>query len=241
MGGKDGKSGRTKRVADAARIIVVAFLGLLLVPLLYGAAAVAGGLLPANRNWTPADEGVVVFIRTNGVHTWIMVPTISPGMDWRPLLPATDIRDPRLAGEYLAIGWGNREFYLNTPTWNDLTAARAFHALFANGPSLMHVDHEPRPRPDTYHRPLILTQSEYLRLSRFILAGFQRGPNGFIPLRDRGYDRSDIFYEAVGPYNLFITCNVWTGRALRDAGVRMGVWTPFEQSIMMRFPEAKGG
>jgi hypothetical protein len=43
-----------------------------------------------------------------------------------------------------------------------------------------------------------------------------------------------MFYEAVGPYNAFMTCNEWTGRALRHAGVRTGLWTPLSQSIMWR-------
>ena len=44
-----------------------------------------------------------------------------------------------------------------------------------------------------------------------------------------------MFYEAVGPYSAFYTCNSWTGRALREAGVKTGLWTPLSQSIMWRF------
>ena len=55
-----------------------------------------------------------------------------------------------------------------------------------------------------------------------------------MPLLGRGYGPADVFYEARGPYNAFFTCNEWTGEALRAAGVRMGIWTPFAQSIMLR-------
>ena len=55
-----------------------------------------------------------------------------------------------------------------------------------------------------------------------------------IPVLGRGYSDCDMFYEANGGYSFVMTCNEWTGRALRAAGVRMGLWTPFEQSIMWR-------
>jgi hypothetical protein len=43
-----------------------------------------------------------------------------------------------------------------------------------------------------------------------------------------------MFYEANGGYSLVLTCNEWTGRALRESGVRTGLWTPLSQSIMWR-------
>src|SRR3546814_14103275 len=49
-------------------------------------------------------------MRTNGVHTSIVVPAASEGIDWRPLLRAGHIGRPDLAGDYLAIGWGREIF-----------------------------------------------------------------------------------------------------------------------------------
>jgi hypothetical protein len=56
-----------------------------------------------------------------------------------------------------------------------------------------------------------------------------------MPLLGRGYGPADVFYEARGPYNVFFTCNEWTGAALRAAGIRMGRWTPLSQSVTARF------
>ena len=87
-------------------------LALLLAPVAaYLLAALAGTLIPANRDWREAGQGVTIFIETNGVHTWVVVPTVNAEMDWRPMLPAEHIRDPRYAGKYIAIGFGNRDFY----------------------------------------------------------------------------------------------------------------------------------
>ena len=55
-----------------------------------------------------------------------------------------------------------------------------------------------------------------------------------MPLIGRGYNDWDMFYEANGGYSFVLTCNEWTGRALRHAGIRTGLWTPLEQSIMWR-------
>ena len=165
--------------------------------LLYFMAALAGGLIPANAGWREPEEGVVIFVRTNGVHTWIMMPTVSPDMDWRPIAPAAHIRDPRYAGNYLAFGYGNREFYLNTPRWADLRPRTAFAAAFGSGPSLMHVEHEWNPRVLEYQKRLVLTREQYRRLARHVAASFDRDGSGrTMPLLGRGYGPADVFYEA---------------------------------------------
>lgn len=221
------------------RTVLKAGLGIvgaiLALPFLYLLAALVGGLIPANASWREAQQGVTIFVRTNGVHTWIMVPASAAGVNWRPLAPAEHIKDPRYAGNYLAIGYGNREFYLNTPTWWDLSPRTALAATFGRGPSLVHVEHEHNPKADEYQRPLVLKVSEYHKLARHLRASFDLDPQGRPqPLIGRGFGPADVFYEAQGPYNGYRTCNEWTGEALRAAGVRMGVWTPLSESIMLR-------
>ena len=220
----------------AFRISLRILAGLLALPALYLLAALILGAIPANGGWQEPKEGVQIFLRTNGVHTWIIVPKVTPEMDWRPLVPGEDLKDPRWgSGNHVALGYGNRTFYLETPTWGDLTMKNAFLAAFGQGRSLMHADHDHDPKPSDYQRPLTVTREQYRRLAVHIAKSFQRDPQGrTIPVRGRGYTRSDAFYEAVGPYSAFYTCNSWTGEALRAAGIRTGLWTPFSQSIMWR-------
>jgi len=223
-------------VRRARRIALRALAALFAIPLLYFLAALILGAIPANRGWSEAKEGVTIFVRTNGVHTWILVPKVTAEMDWRPLLPGGHLRDPRWGeGDYVALGYGNRTFYLETPTWGDLTMRNAFLAAFGSGRSLMHADHDFRPRPGPDQRPIRLSREQYRRLVEFARGSFQLDGEGrTMPLIGRGYGESDMFYEAVGPYSAVYTCNSWTGRALRRAGVRTGVWTPLSQSIMWR-------
>ncbi len=221
------------------RAIAILFrvLGFIVALLLsYSVTALVLGAIPANLSWREAEQGVTIYLRTNGVHTWIMMPKINRYMDWRPYAPGEHLRDPRYGrGDHVAIGYGDREFYLNTPTWGDLTPGRAFHAAFGNGPPLLHVEHDHRPRPDEWQRPITISPDEYRRLAFYIRARFKRDANGrTIPVIGRGYHDWDMFYEANGGYSFVLTCNEWTGRALRAAGIRTGRWTPFAQSIMWR-------
>ncbi len=220
----------------ARKIILRAFLGLAAIPLAYFLAALILGLIPANAGREAPGAGVTIFVRSNGVHTWIMVPKVTAEMDWRPLIPPAHLADPRYgAGDHVAFGYGNRTFYLETPTWGDLTMKNALLAAFGSGRSLMHADHDHDPAPNDHQRPILLSRAEYRRLAAYLRAGFEVDAHGrTIPLIGRGYGPSDMFYEAVGPYHAFHTCNEWTGAALRRAGVRTGLWTPLAQSIMWR-------
>jgi uncharacterized protein (TIGR02117 family) len=225
-------SPQLRRISKTALKALAIFAAL---PLTYFVLALVGGLIPANAGWQEAERGVRIFVRTNGVHTWIMMPSEAAGVDWRPIARPEHIDDPRYArGNYVAIGYGNRDFYLNTPTWGDLSARTAFAAAFGGGPSLVHVEHEHDPRPNDYQQPITLTLSEYLRLAAHIRASFDLSGGRSKPLLGRGYGPADAFYEARGRYNAYRTCNEWTGEALRAAGVRTGIWTPLSQSIMLR-------
>ncbi|MDT9599031.1 TIGR02117 family protein [Sphingosinicella rhizophila] len=226
------RSATTKLSAIALRVLA----GLLVLPIGYLLAALLLGFLPANPDWREPGRGVTIFVRSNGVHTWIMVPKVNSDMDWQPLVPGTDLRDPRWGrGNYVGFGYGNRTFYLETPTWGDLTMKNALLAAFGSGRTLIHADHDHDPEADDHQRPIVLTRDQYRKLVHYIRASFEYGPEGrTIPLPGRGYHDSDMFYEAVGPYNGVLTCNEWTGRALRRAGVRTGLWTPLAQSIMWR-------
>ena len=209
---------------------------LVALPLTWFAAALLLGAVPANVAWVEPERGITIFLRTNGVHTWIVMPKVNPIMDWRPYAPGDHLRDPRFgAADHLAFGYGNREFYLNTPTWADLSPRTAALAAFGSGPPLLHVEHDDRPRRDADTRPLRLTPGQYRRLVDYVRARFRLDARGrTMPLLGRGYSDRDMFYEARGGYSFVLTCNEWTGRALRHAGVRTGLWTPLAQSIMWR-------
>ena len=210
--------------------------GIVAIPLCYFLAALLLGAVPANVAFREPAEGVTIFVRSNGVHTWIVMPKVADEMDWRPYARPEHLRDPRWGNaDHVAIGYGNREFYLNTPTWGDLSLKTAALAMFGGGPTLLHVEHIHRPRTEEWQRPIRIAPGQYRRLAGYIQRRFRLDRGGRpIPVLGRGYSGADMFYEANGGYSFVMTCNEWTGRALREAGIRMGLWTPFEQSIMWR-------
>ena len=49
------------------------------------------------------------------------------------------------------------------------------------------------------------------------------------------YGPDNLFYDSYGHYSAIQTCNNWTGDILRNAGVRIGIWTPMPGGVMRWF------
>jgi uncharacterized protein (TIGR02117 family) len=202
--------------------------------LLYLVAAFVGSHIPVNADWRPPDTGVTIYIVDNGYHTGLILPVATQGIDLSMVFRPTDLPDPEDAGDWLIFGWGDREFYLNTPTWADLKPQTALAAFVGSKEALLHVDHVTRPEEAYAPRPIRLTEKEYRRLVTVILRAAKRGEDGR-PVSISGYGRRDVFYPAFGRYHLFQTCNNWTRNVLAEAGVRVGLWTPFSGGVMRWF------
>ncbi len=197
----------------------------------YGVAGLVGGALPANAGWRPPVEGVRIYVESNGIHVGIVVPKVAGGVDWRGIAPGADLADPRYAAyDHLAIGWGERAFFLDTATWADLKLRTVLAAARGSDATLLHVEHVPAPRPDGAVRSVLLRPEEYRRLAAYIRASLSPSRE-----RHRGYGANDAFYAARGHYDAIRTCNAWAGDALRYAGVRIGRWTPFPVTVLAWF------
>jgi len=204
---------------------------LVFVVLAYVTAGMIGGSIPANAGWTAPAQGVRILVEDNGIHTGLVLPVRAAGIDWSQDFPASDIADPRYARfGWVAIGWGDRAFYVETPTWGDVNPLTVLRAATGSTRTVLHVEHvdEPPLAPDT--REIMLSDEQYRRLVAYIRA--TRGPGGKVA---GGYDVNDVFYDGRGSYNAIRTCNEWTGGALRAAGVRIGAWTPFPIDVMAWF------
>lgn len=196
-------------------------------------ALAAGALIPANRDWVEPDSGIEIFIESNGIHTGFVLPMRAGGVDWSDLVAPGDLAEPGYYGTHLLFGWGNRDVFLNVPRWRNLTPGVALGAVFGGGDGLIHVDHEYRPQPTEYRRRIIVTPAQYRIIADHIRASFVLDELGQAqPLRGQGYGPADTFYEGVSGYTLANSCNEWTARGLRKAGIRTGIWTPFEDGVM---------
>ena len=221
----------------AVRGSSVALGAVLAMAIAYLLAAGVGAIVPSHPGWREAERGVIVFVRSNGIHTDIVMPARVGALDWLALIPPGHVRQPERARGWVAIGAGERAFFLETPRWRDFSLSTAAKAAYG-GDILLHVEHLARPRTDADSRPLTLRPDEYRNLWKAIRAHFKPGAGGLpIPLPGRGYSDRDVFYEAVGRYDGVATCNEWTGRMLRKAGVNVGVWTPMPGALMWRLRE----
>ena len=201
---------------------------LLFVILAYATAGLIGGTIPANAGWTPPAQGVRILVEDNGIHTGLVLPVRAAGVDWSQDFPASDIADPRYARfNWIAVGWGDRAFYVETPTWSDINLAVVARAAVGSARTVLHVEHVPAPPIGKAVREVVLTPDQYRRLAAFVRATL--GPGGKVA---SGYGSDDAFYDARGTYSAIATCNEWTGHALRHAGVRIRAWTPFPVAVM---------
>ena len=209
-------------------------------------------LLPAPPTQLPApdlaaDAGsscplVTIAVLSNGAHTDFLLPAAIPlpaeggettaqgtgALLWPDIFPVPPELKFYGSSLYIYIGWGERDFYLNTPTWEDIRLPLLLRAA-VGGPAALHVEYGPAPdlaglEPD--YAILRLTLAEYADLARFILEYTPRGPDGrALRISAPGYGPYDAFYEAGGLFSMFNTCNTWTAHALTAAGQAAPRWT----------------
>jgi uncharacterized protein (TIGR02117 family) len=221
-----------RHLRHAARATGWALLALVAAIGLFALAAWIGSSIPRNPDWQEPTEGVEIMVGSNGVHTEIVMPLITPEMDWRPVFPAADLPVPDRGFTHVAVSWGEREVFLNTPTWWDLSPATVLRIVGVGGEGLIHAAHYVRPAPSDDFRPLTLTPAQYRRLVAAIGRALPDGER----VRHHGYGPDDVFYDAPGEYTASNTCNQWTSDMLAAAGVRTGWWTPFAGGVMKWVP-----
>jgi uncharacterized protein (TIGR02117 family) len=197
------------------------------------------GTIPVNRDFQEHDDGVEIFVWASDIHADLILPVNNDVIDWSALFPAEHFEADNPRGSHVAIGWGDRRFYLYTPEWSDLKASTAFNALFLPSSTVMHVSHTYRPSLSEHCRRICLSGEQYRRLAEYIRESFRQGPDHrFVLIPGYAYTEKDAFYEAHGHYHIFNTCNNWTGAALRKAGAKTGLWTPFPKMVLFYLPPA---
>ncbi len=171
-----------------------------------------------------------IFISSNGIHLDIIVPKKNLGENFIADLQVQD------GVKYISFGWGDKEFYINTATWSDLTFSTAFKALFLNSETAMHVIFYKRPFVKWKKIDLCKVQVE--KLNSFIENTFKKNKDKkFIRIEVPGYSENDYFFEARGSFSFYRTCNVWVNEALKKAEVKTSIWSPFVYGILYHIDE----
>lgn len=182
-------------------------------------------------------EEIAIYIMTNGVHTDLVVPIKSALYDWSKEVKYQNTKSKDSTFNYLAMGWGDKGFYLETPEWKDLKASVAFKAAFALGNTAIHTTFYKNLIENNSCKKILISNEQYQRLINYITNSFQKDKDGhFIPINtDAVYEKNDAFYEANGSYSLFHTCNTWANNGLKTCGQRCCLWTPFDTGIFLKY------
>ena len=212
---------------------ILIFVCLPLVALAVYTAAAFGALLFVPDATEPAD-GVVIYACDNGVHTDLIVPVVAGGADWRVLFGQQAFIAPVDAYDYIGLGWGSRDFYINTPTWADLDIATAVKSVLWDE-TVLHVAYRSQPVAGENCRPWRADPASYERIVGFIRGALRM--SGDLPVQAApGYGARDAFFVANGSYTILETCNQWTGRALHLAGAPVAPWTPYSFLVTWNLP-----
>ncbi|HWD88362.1 MAG TPA: TIGR02117 family protein [Mucilaginibacter sp.] len=199
-------------------------------------AALAMPLITVNSH-PVAGKDVTIFIQTNGDHTDVIVPIVTSVKDWRSQLSYQNTISKDTAKKYVAVGWGDKGFYLNTPTWSQLKFSVAFKAAFALSTAAVHATFCDTPQVNSDCKKIILNKHQYKKLIDYIGNTFKKDSAGHVINIETkaNYDNEDAFYEAKGSYNLFYTCNTWANNALKSCGQKACLWTPTDIGIFYHY------
>lgn len=183
-------------------------------------------------------DDLSIFIRTNGVHTDIVVPLHNEIKDWRLQTRLSDTESKDSTMQYASIGWGDKGFYLQTPQWADLKFSVAFKAMFHLGTSAIHVTFLKSVKTGETCKEIRISKEQYAKLVRYIDESFSYDASGQtinIKSSNDGYGPDDAFYESPGVYDLFHTCNTWANNALKACDQRACLWTPTDKGIFYQY------
>jgi uncharacterized protein (TIGR02117 family) len=224
-----------KRLRQVLRFTFRFVLAIIAFLVVYMLAVLIISRIPVNSDPVESDE-VTIFINSNGVHTDIVVPVKNDVKDWSKEILYVHTKSQDSIMKYVAFGWGDKGFYLDTPEWSDLKASTAAKAAFYLGTSAMHTRYYADLKEDDSCIKLTISKKDYESLVRYINDSFQFGEDKKVLwIANQSYGQYDAFYEGKGKYSLFYTCNTWANNALKAANQRAALWTVYEGGIFTHY------
>lgn len=195
-------------------------------------------LIGMSARETSEPKTVDIYILTNGAHTDLVVPIKTNIVDWSEKVPFGNIKSKSPEDyTWIAFGWGDKGFYLNTPTWADLKFSTAIEAAFWLSESAMHCTYYRDLQENNNCIKIKITENQYRDLTQYIDNKFDKDEKGNYIFIDTTavYGDSDAFYEARGTYSFLYTCNTWANYGLKAAEQKYALWTPTDFGIFRHY------
>jgi len=227
---------RTRQTARVIKYILLSFIGLVLLYLI--AAFVLSRFSIEGIN--EANSPIEIVIVNSGVHTDFILPKNNSVVNWDTIFPIKNTLKKDSTLQYVSIGWGDRNFFLNTPTWDDLTFNTAINAALGLGEAALHVNYCSGIPINNEYKIIYVSEKQYKNLVIFILENAileNNKPRQIIPHMPETIQSNDAYYESPGSYGLFYTCNSFVNEGLIATGKRAALWTPFAGGIFDHYEE----
>ena len=204
-------------------IIITVYVGLILS--VY--SSLPDIIEPIEGDFTEIDDGI--YVASHGWHTGLIVP--AKLIQSRIPELKTRFKD----SPYIEFGWGDKGFYQA----KEITSGLTLKAIFWPTEAVVHAVAVPK-NPHLYFttsriEKLCLNRNEYSTLIRFIQSSFFKDKNNKIVKLKSGIYGDSQFYQAVGDYYLMNTCNKWTAKALKSAGMDISTTFKLTASSVMDF------
>ncbi|WP_438711389.1 DUF2459 domain-containing protein [Aquimarina muelleri] len=208
----------TKKIFKYIGIIV-------LVPIIYIIISLILTYIPINNGTDNTTKNHTIYLNSNGIHLEIIIAKND--------LNTSILKDQKYTSQaqYFSFGWGDKNFYIETTIWADLTFVNGFQALFLKTPTLLHVSRYSS--VDKNWVALKIDPEQLKKINLYILNTFRLdSKNKKIILAGLGYYKNDDFYEARGNYTCFNTCNTWVNTGLKKSNIKACLWTPYDFGLL---------
>jgi len=167
----------------------------------------------------------VIYLYYDALHTNIILDVRRDRDNWIKFLPNL------LNGKefsYLEFGLGDKETYLNTKYWSNLSIKTALKALFLDTDSVIHV---------SYYKYINVCALKEIRVNeiqyRAVIDLIKKSFGKKVQFISNGYFGNDKFYKAIYRYNLLFTCNTWVAEILKEANITAIRWSPLSYPLII--------
>jgi len=213
-------------------------LGIILIALVvYIIVVLSIAYIPVYSNeQTCKEDCIEAYLYSNGVHTDIVLPVVHELKDWNTVIDSKKTKSGKTNFKYISIGWGDKGFYLNTPTWADLTFNTAFKAMFYMSESAMHVTFYNNMIESERCKKILISKESYAKILQYIDSSFEKDTQGnYLYIENASYGNNDVFLDAKGRYSLFYTCNTWTNNCLKAGELKACLWTLLDKGLFYHY------
>lgn len=212
---------------------------IILFLILYVISGISLPYISINSEFKECENNcIAIYLLTNGVHTDLVLPIKTNFFDWTEYVNPLDTKSKKVNVNYASFGWGDKGFYLETPTWADLKASTAIKAMCYLGSSAMHVTFYETMELNDRCIQIKVNKKTYLKIVNYVKSSFVIKDSVFDKINASTYGENDVFYEAKGKYSFFHTCNTWTNNALKAGNLKACLWTPLDRGIFYHYKKS---